>query len=121
MEIFPANSSDSAIFQLEEEDEELVEGVGTRLYLAPEILKGKAYKGPEIDVWSSGVLLYHMLCGAFPFNTTSAILEDPLVVAQEISLDAADLLASMLEKGTTTIPSSLSIQSFINVNPSSPL
>eukprot|EP01102_Stenamoeba_stenopodia_P001714 TRINITY_DN11564_c0_g1_i1.p1 TRINITY_DN11564_c0_g1~~TRINITY_DN11564_c0_g1_i1.p1 ORF type:complete len:469 (-),score=61.38 TRINITY_DN11564_c0_g1_i1:148-1554(-) len=97
-ELFSATiSHDPTIFELEE-DEDLVEGVGTRLYLAPEILKGKPYKGPEIDVWSAGVLLYQMLHGNFPFHSTSAILEDPLFVSDEMSSDAAELLAAMLEK-----------------------
>ncbi|KAF4611465.1 hypothetical protein D9613_004457 [Agrocybe pediades] len=37
-------------------------------YAAPEVIRGGIYAGPEIDVWSSGVLLYVMLCGRLPFE-----------------------------------------------------
>ncbi|TDH09007.1 hypothetical protein EPR50_G00103930 [Perca flavescens] len=39
---------------------------GTPGYCAPEILRGNAY-GPEVDMWSVGVILYILLCGFEPF------------------------------------------------------
>lgn len=38
---------------------------------APEIINGDHYVGPEVDVWSCGVMLYAMLCGALPFDEES--------------------------------------------------
>ncbi|XP_062828270.1 calcium/calmodulin-dependent protein kinase type IV isoform X2 [Anolis carolinensis] len=39
---------------------------GTPGYCAPEILRGCAY-GPEVDMWSLGIITYILLCGFEPF------------------------------------------------------
>ncbi|KXN65474.1 Ampk-like protein Snf1, partial [Conidiobolus coronatus NRRL 28638] len=41
---------------------------GTIPYTAPEILRGDKYIGPEIDIWSLGVVLFTMLTGSLPFG-----------------------------------------------------
>ncbi|KAJ3107959.1 hypothetical protein HK100_003500 [Physocladia obscura] len=41
---------------------------GSPFYAAPEMILGKKYVGPEVDVWSLGVVLFALLCGHLPFD-----------------------------------------------------
>ncbi|XP_063780445.1 5'-AMP-activated protein kinase catalytic subunit alpha-1-like [Pseudophryne corroboree] len=41
---------------------------GSLHYAAPEIISGRLYAGPEVDIWSSGVILFILLCGFLPFD-----------------------------------------------------
>lgn len=44
---------------------------GTPSYMAPEIVSKIEYAGPPADIWASGVLLYALTNGCFPFRGSS--------------------------------------------------
>ena len=44
---------------------------GSLYHAAPELLNAKVYMGPEVDVWSFGVVLYVLVCGKVPFDDQS--------------------------------------------------
>lgn len=64
---------------------------GSPNYAAPEVISGRLYSGPEVDVWSCGVILYVMLCGRLPFDD-----------------DYVPSLFTKINKGIYTLPSYLS-------------
>ena len=51
-----------------QENKLLDQPCGTIVYSAPEVLEGKLYHGMLADIWSSGIVLYGMLCGYLPFS-----------------------------------------------------
>lgn len=42
---------------------------GTEDYMAPEILNEERYKGDQIDIWSTGVMIYFLLQCSLPFSS----------------------------------------------------
>jgi serine/threonine protein kinase len=44
---------------------------GSLYFAAPELLNAKAYTGPEVDLWSFGIVLYVLVCGRVPFDDQS--------------------------------------------------
>ena len=56
----------------EECDRDLLETpCGSPGYAPPEMVLGFSYNGLLTDIWSSGIILYAMLCGSFPFDDDS--------------------------------------------------
>ena len=44
---------------------------GSPCYAAPELVTGQSYNGISVDIWSSGITLFAMVCGTLPFNEDS--------------------------------------------------
>ena len=75
---------------------------GSPNYAAPEVISGRLYSGPEVDVWSCGVILYVMLCGRLPFDDEyipslfMKINKGIYTLPPYLSAEARDLLSRML-------------------------
>ncbi|KAJ3274802.1 serine/threonine-protein kinase KIN2 [Terramyces sp. JEL0728] len=44
---------------------------GSLYFAAPELLSARKYIGPEVDIWSLGVILYVLTCGKVPFDDSN--------------------------------------------------
>ena len=75
---------------------------GSPCYAAPEMISNKSYSGLDVDIWSSGVILFAMVCGFLPFEdaNTSAlykkILTGSYTLPTHVSEDLKDLLSKVL-------------------------
>eukprot|EP00168_Porphyra_purpurea_P008955 TRINITY_DN2169_c0_g1_i3.p1 TRINITY_DN2169_c0_g1~~TRINITY_DN2169_c0_g1_i3.p1 ORF type:complete len:538 (-),score=152.15 TRINITY_DN2169_c0_g1_i3:951-2564(-) len=75
---------------------------GSPNYAAPEVISGKLYAGPEVDVWSCGVIVYALLCGTLPFDDESIpflfrkIKGGIYILPAYLSENARDLISKML-------------------------
>lgn len=75
---------------------------GSPCYAAPEMIEGKPYNGLSVDIWSSGIILYAMICGYLPFDDPSntvlykKIISGKFSIPMDISSQAKDLIRSIL-------------------------
>ncbi|XP_055047987.1 NUAK family SNF1-like kinase 1 [Misgurnus anguillicaudatus] len=60
--------ADFGLSNLYHKDKLLQTFCGSPLYASPEIVNGRPYRGPEVDSWALGVLLYTLVYGSMPFD-----------------------------------------------------
>ncbi|XP_072919197.1 5'-AMP-activated protein kinase catalytic subunit alpha-2 [Hemitrygon akajei] len=63
-----AKIADFGLSNMMADGEFLRTSCGSPNYAAPEVISGRLYAGPEVDIWSCGVILYALLCGTLPFD-----------------------------------------------------
>lgn len=59
---------DFGLSNMYENGDTLKTACGSPCYAAPEMISGKRYHGVMSDIWSSGVVLYAMICGFLPYE-----------------------------------------------------
>ncbi|XP_058506941.1 PAS domain-containing serine/threonine-protein kinase isoform X1 [Solea solea] len=69
---------------------------GTLEYCSPEVLQGNPYEGPELEMWSLGVLLYTLLFSENPFCDVGEILAAKLRPPFPLSPDLSGMLSGLL-------------------------
>jgi serine/threonine protein kinase len=86
---------------------------GSLYFAAPELLNAKLYTGPEVDIWSFGIVLYVLVCGKVPFDDQSmpalhakikrGLVEYPAWLSNECkSLLARMLVTNPADRATLT-------------------
>lgn len=75
---------------------------GSPCYAAPEMIAGRLYKGLCVDIWSSGVILFALICGYLPFDDNDTqllykkIMRGEYTVPVFVSSNATDLVRRIL-------------------------
>lgn len=75
---------------------------GSLYFAAPELLDGRMYTGPEVDVWSFGVVLFVLVVGQVPFDDPSMagmhakVKQGYIEYPGHLSSDCKSLLQRML-------------------------
>ena len=99
--------ADFGLSNLYNKNQLLLTACGSPCYAAPEMINGKAYKGVLVDIWSSGIILFAMICGYLPFEDNNndvlykKITDGKFTIPKFVSEPAKDLIKCIL----TTDPS----------------
>ena len=81
---------------------------GSPCYAAPEMIAGEAYNGKRVDIWSSGVILYAMVCGFLPFEDPDTgklygkILAGEFTIPKFVSQECRDLMHRVMNTDPDT-------------------
>ena len=79
---------------------------GSPCYASPEMVSGKKYDGFMIDIWSTGIILYAMLCGYLPFEDpdNEVLFQKILKCDAEFPEDLSDEAIDLMQKIMVTNP-----------------
>jgi 5'-AMP-activated protein kinase catalytic alpha subunit len=94
--------ADFGLGNLYKANELLSTACGSPCYAAPEMIAGKKYSAIDVDVWSSGITLFAMMCGYLPFDHQDTselykkILSGSYTLPKFISDSAHQFLAQVL-------------------------
>ena len=95
---------DFGLSRIYKDNEMLKSKCGSLCFTAPEIISGKKYNGLSVDIWSSGVTLFSMICGFLPFQDDEQdilyqkIIKGKIQIPFFVSQNAKDLLYKILNK-----------------------
>lgn len=80
----------------------LITPCGSPCYASPEMVAGKKYNGFMIDIWSTGIILFAMICGFLPFEDPDneklfmKILECNLIFPNYVPALTRDMIKRLL-------------------------
>ena len=80
---------------------------GSPLYLAPECMRRVDYDGQKSDIWSLGILLYTMVVGRAPFDSSNIqtlfqkIMTESISFPSHVSKQCRNLITIMLQVNPT--------------------
>ena len=83
-------------------NEQLKTACGSPCYAPPEMIAGLEYDGLKADIWSSGVILFALLCGYLPFDDPDTqtlynkIMFGKFDMPSHLSKEARHLLSGIL-------------------------
>ena len=94
---------DFGLSNMYKNNELLKTACGSPCYAPPEMIKEESYDGAKSDIWSSGIILYLMLCGKLPFyHEQNEIMYEKILSGKfehpnYLSDNAKDILDKIIE------------------------
>ncbi|OMJ93960.1 hypothetical protein SteCoe_3022 [Stentor coeruleus] len=81
---------------------------GSPSYMAPEIINKQQFAGPPVDIWASGILLYVLVTGKFPFQSSTEkkvfekVKKGIYEIPDYLSRPCSDLIRDILDPNPNT-------------------